>query len=913
MIIPVFLLAAAWQQHVSYEIYARLDTDQHILITTAELTYNNNSPHTLDTLYFFLNANAFGSRWTYYAREARRMGDERFSKMPRDSYGRLLINEVTSEGEPLKFNITETILTIPLRQPVITGSSVSITIDYSVRIPFELHEFGYWRDHYEITHWYPKICMFDTEGWHLDPLHPLGSTYGEFGDFDVTIGLPKSYLVAATGKQIAVAANILPDTPSNTGDESDLERHKKVRFLAEGVNDFVWVCDRDYVVKTHKIGNIDLSVFYKPENEKYCDNIIRYVSDALSRFNQWFGDYPYENLNIVDGFCEGHSVHPQMAILSLSEDGVTRLFESQLVDKIARQWFGVVVGSRGSGNEWIGQGLATYATIRYMEDVYGEDNSFIRASIVPPFSLRYYHRLYYYIMHTNQLERPVSDPASDYSKVPIAYDNSVKSKPALFLLNLESLSGRNEFDEIIGRYYQDHKFKNAGSEDIVEICQNLDQQYLASLVDSFVNTTYYCDWAVNRVTEHTIEIENRGNLMIPVDMHIAAEFGKQVYHIDGQSKKNIIAVSDTLGAVNEVILDPTECTMDPEYWNNYWPRKIVIKPIFDFDWPSFTTYQILWLPYLWYDSYDGVKAGLYLFGDKFADFDFVKGGYQFTTGYVRGFGSGRDYPFLTCQTPVLFKEGTRVRVRFSGFRSRGGDNIKFGLISNLGRPLSNRPRIEISNMFAYGGLFTYAGLDSVDWDLGKNLSIDNHLRYRHNNLDIEVRLSLAHHVLGSEWEYFKSTFEINRVFEIGIPFRTRLFVGKIFGAAPVHEKLFLSGCLRTTWLTDMLFGQSGAYSPQERIHISGGGNMRGYQSLHIKSDQIYAFNLEVPARSLVRVFTDIGYYDDFAFDVGVRFVVNAETVARLPLYGLSISVNLPLYAYAPGEPWKLRWSIGFSL
>ncbi len=912
MIILALFLQSAWQQDFSYDIYARLDTSRHSLVAAAELTYYNNSPYALDTLYFFLNTNAFSSRFEYYAREASRIGDERFLAMPRDSYGRFMVNEVASEGEILQYNITGTILTIPLRYPVITGGSVRVTFDYVVFVPRELHEFGYWAGHYEMTHWYPKICVFDAEGWHLDPLHPLGRTYGEFGDYDVMIDLPVDYVIAATGKQMAVAENVLPDIPTIAGDESQTGTRKIARFLAEDVSDFIWVCDHDYGTETHKIAGKDVTIFYRPENEKYCNNAIRYATEAISKFNQWFGDYPYENLNIVDGFYEGRGVYPQMVVLSVREDGVTRLFESQLVDKIALQWFGAVVGSRGSAGEWLGQGLAAYATIGYMDDTYGEESSLIKTSIVPPFSLRYYHRLYYYIMHTNQLDRVVSDPASNYSDVPIAYDNSVISRPALFFLNLESLSGKNEFGEILRRYYHDHKYKNAGSDDFVETCRNLGQQYMASLVDSFVNTTYYCDWAVNRVTGHTIEIENRGNLMIPVDMHVMAELGEQVYHIDAQSKKNVIVVSDTLGTVTNVALDPTESTLDPEYWNNYWPRKISIKPIFNFDWPSLSTYQILWTPYLWYDTYDGVVGGLYLFGDKFADFDFVKGGYQVTAGYIYGFGSKRNYPSIRYQTPILFKDGVRARVLFGAARSRGGDDIYVGFKTNLGRPFTPNPQVDITNLITYDELSSYDGLDSIDWELGRNISVDNRFTFRHSDLTVDADISLAHHAIGSEWEYLKTTFEIQKTFESFIPFRTRLFVGKIFGDAPDQHRLFLNGLLRINWFADLLFNQSGTFSPQERLHVPGDGNMRGYQTLHISSDQIYALNLDFPARSLFRIFADIGYYDKFAFDVGVRLVVSAETLAQLPLYGLSISVNLPLYAYAPGEPWKLRWSIGLS-
>lgn len=88
--------------------------------------------------------------------------------------------------------------------------------------------------------------------------------------------------------------------------------------------------------------------------------------------------------------------------------------------------------------------------------------------------------------------------------------------------------------------------------------------------------------------------------------------------------------------------------------------------------------------------------------------------------------------------------------------------------------------------------------------------------------------------------------------------------------------------------------------------------MRGYQTFHLRSDQMYACNVEIPLLSVFHVFADVGYYDEFAFDAGVSIAISAETVSSLPLSGIGISANFPLYTYSD-EPWSLRWSIGFSM
>ena len=88
--------------------------------------------------------------------------------------------------------------------------------------------------------------------------------------------------------------------------------------------------------------------------------------------------------------------------------------------------------------------------------------------------------------------------------------------------------------------------------------------------------------------------------------------------------------------------------------------------------------------------------------------------------------------------------------------------------------------------------------------------------------------------------------------------------------------------------------------------------MRGYQTLHINHDELYALNIEFPERSPVRVFTDIGYYDQLAFDVGLCVVVSADMFTSLPLDNVGIRFNAPLYAYSD-QPWRFRWSIGISM
>src|SRR2546429_8561152 len=62
------------------------------------------------------------------------------------------------------------------------------------------------RDHfpggclYEVAQWYPRVAVYDdVRVWNTEQYLGQGEFYLEYGDFDVAITVPRSFVVAATG------------------------------------------------------------------------------------------------------------------------------------------------------------------------------------------------------------------------------------------------------------------------------------------------------------------------------------------------------------------------------------------------------------------------------------------------------------------------------------------------------------------------------------------------------------------------------------------------------------------------------------------------------------------------------------------------------------------------------------------
>jgi hypothetical protein len=871
---------SVYQQEIAYTIIAHLNVELQVLDVSEHIVYVNRNSLPIDTIFL-------------------------------DSNDHMIIKQVIYHDDTLQDDGRTGILKVPLTQPLAPGDSCDFMVMYRIDIPVHDGTFGYVPGHYEMTEWYPKVCIHDGSGWHFHSDAQKADRSRAYASYDVTIDVPGDYIIAATGTQIDPAENRFMEEYIATGCKTPAVPRRRARYIAVRTNDFIWVCDPFFSVRRKMINGITILFFYRPYDINTWEHAALFSADAITRFQDWFGMLPYNDLALVQGLCQNRVAYPQIVFVTKSIDPLTHLFESGLAADISKQWFTCAVNTDPDEEMWFSEGFSTYAAIRYMEDKYGENHSMIKSTFIPALSLRYFHRASYYLMHTNYLERPLTTPVTDYD-IPFAYTNSMSSKPGLFFFALEKMIGRKAFIDITKAYLRRYALARARSRDLFTMIEDRTGRSMSSLYEQFVTTTAYCDWRIKRVAEGIVVVECRGGLPLSSELVIETDHEILTYTLDAVPSMQTIIVPDSAGEIITVAIDPTGSLLDPDYWNNFYPRKIKIRPITSFELPSFSTYTIYCLPYPWYDAYDGLTANFYWFGDRFADFDFVKGGHQIMGGITYGFKSKRAYVSAGYQTPLLFKEGIRLRIALNGSHSKRGNEASVGLLSALGRPFTSLPQTTIENRLVYNNVSSYNGIDSIDWSLGTNVSLKNDFRYRYAGWDMAIEFSFSHHALGSDWDYIRTTCAVQRTFPLVVPCKARVFAGKIIGDAPEHARLFLSSDLHINWFADLLFSQSGSLSPQEHIYIPGDGSMRGYQTLHVRSDQMYVLNLEFPSTSFIRVFADVGYYDRFAFDAGVSLAISAETISSLPLSGFGISANFPMYTYTD-EPWALRWSIGFSM
>src|SRR4051812_19885422 len=166
-----------WQQHIKYAINVNIDVVANQFKGTEKIDYSNNSPDTLNRLFFHLYWNAFqpNSMMDVRSRElgktmlgTSRKGEpiydwdervrDRISKLQPDEIGYDTVKYIRVNGKNQKLIYHETILEVELDKPILPHSKTSMDVVFQAQVPVQIRRSG--RDNaegirYSMSQWYP--------------------------------------------------------------------------------------------------------------------------------------------------------------------------------------------------------------------------------------------------------------------------------------------------------------------------------------------------------------------------------------------------------------------------------------------------------------------------------------------------------------------------------------------------------------------------------------------------------------------------------------------------------------------------------------------------------------------------------------------------------------------------------------
>lgn len=520
-----------WQQRVEYNMDIKMNVKSHQFTGKQSLTYYNNSPDTLNKVYYHLYFNAFqpGSMMDMRSLNIedpdRRVGD-RISKLSDDEIGYQHINSLKQDGKDVTYEVNGTILSVNLNEPIMPGAKVTFDMDFEAQVPIQIRRSG--RDNaegiaYSMSQWYPKMVEYDYLGWHTNPY--VGREFhGVWGDFDVKITIDRAYTLGGTGylqnaKEVGHGYN---GGKGGKDGKGDLTWH----FKAPMVHDFMWAADPDYKHTTAKVPDGPELHFFYQETEENKDSWAKLPDMMVKTFtflNKNFGKYPYEQYSFVQG-GDGGMEYP-MSTLITGNRGFNSLL-GVATHELIHSWYQSVLATNESLYPWMDEGFTSYTS-----DV-------VMKHLLDPNSDRNPHEGSYggYFFQANSgKEEPLTTHSDQYA-TNRSYGINAYSKGAVFLDQLSYVIGQDTFMQGMRRYFNTWKFKHPTAIDFIRVMEKTSGLQLDWYLEQFVYTTNQIDYGIKTAlstNEATfVTLERVKNMMMPVDLYVTYKDGsKEIYYI----------------------------------------------------------------------------------------------------------------------------------------------------------------------------------------------------------------------------------------------------------------------------------------------------------------------------------------------------------------------------------------------
>ena len=363
------------------------------------------------------------------------------------------------------------VLWLSIEKPLAPGEKMTLSYDFTAKIPAIDDRFGYVDGVFNVTNFYPILAEYDRDGWCTAKFFGDGECfYSEVSNYDVRITFPAGFRAATTGTEKG---------------KTETDGTVTYTYEAPCVRDFVFSASDTFAKKTRDCGDVRVNILYPKEYDEReswdaaMERTFFIAENSFAAFGEAFGRYPYEELDIIyTPLAAGGMEYPNLIIIADSccqpvyvfddrdtADGPSFYMLDECVShEIGHQWFMGIVGSNSGMQPWMDESITSYTEVVYAEYL----NSLGVAAIRNGFEyndLRDKKR-------ASELTRngylPINKSYYEYSNSS-RYVGSIYSTGQTVFYQIELILGHKEFQSVLREYVHRFAFTNAMPEDFFTV------------------------------------------------------------------------------------------------------------------------------------------------------------------------------------------------------------------------------------------------------------------------------------------------------------------------------------------------------------------------------------------------------------------------------------------------------------
>ncbi|NQV71973.1 M1 family metallopeptidase [bacterium] len=590
---------------VSYTIKAELNPDTKTIKGTQRLTWRNPDSVPVDELQFHLYLNAFKDDKSTFMKESGGVhrGNSASSENPwggidissmrlADDEGDLRPNLPVGSGLDLTDSIEfihpdddnaddQTVFLVKLPRSVAPGETLALDFVFESRLPeiiartgWEIADSG--EPFFFVGQWFPKIAVLEIPGqryvpkdapkgeWNAHQFHANSEFYADFGTYDVTLDVPESYEVGASGIKV---------------EESIQNGIKTLRYKADDVIDFAWTASPDFLEYTQQWRHVFIRALIQPAHKGQAQRHIDAAIVALERYDEWIGEYPYTTLTVVDGIGDSNGMEYPTLITAGTTYGLptwARVLELVTIHEFGHQYFMGLLASNEFEEAWLDEGMNSYIESRIVDDAYG------RGSVIELGHFKIGDIAAQRLGYVKQKPSKGALITKSWEYTMGDYGKASYAKPATVMNTLERYWGWDMQQKFLKAYYAQWRFKHPSTRDLQDVAEQVSGEDLDWFFDQFVYGTAVVDYAIDSISNtkkeddsysSRVRIWRKYDGIFPVSIRLTfADGSVQDQSWDGQDEWKDIRVAGPSRLV-EAFIDPEfDVLVDINRLNN---RKVV--------------------------------------------------------------------------------------------------------------------------------------------------------------------------------------------------------------------------------------------------------------------------------------------------------------------------------------------------
>ena len=509
----------------------------------------------------------------------------------------------------------QTVFQISTPRAVPPGGALRLSIEFETKQPLPISRTGVIRNYHFVAQWFPKIGVWWKGAWNCHQFHSTTEFFADYGVYDVKITIPSRYVIGATG------GNPTEETDNGNGT-------KTVRFHQDDVHDFAWVTSPDLIrtVRTfvhtdlepgerpdrhHPLRPVQVILYTQPQHSGVIDRYFDATFKALRYYGEWYGEYPYETVTVVDPANDSRSGGMEYPTLFT---GGSNMFapkeqptpESVTVHEFGHQfWYGLV-GNNEFEEAWLDEGFNSYSQERVLlagwssfkatRYYFGGPGAGSYVGIPHVFDEIDQSR---YTTGNLQLRAAGKNDVMarrgwEYYRT---YGLNSYTKPAMSLWQLEHYLGEDTMYRVMRTYHHRFRFKHPTSQDFINVVNEVSGKNMNWFFENTWFSSNLFDYSIDAIVnrripppqgvfnnngkavatedgtgfmyESTVVVKREGEALAPVDVLVTFQDGTQKREMwDGQYRWKMF-VYNTDSPVESAVVDPDmKLNMDIDYTNN---------------------------------------------------------------------------------------------------------------------------------------------------------------------------------------------------------------------------------------------------------------------------------------------------------------------------------------------------------